>query len=66
MDELNRFIEWAGGPSEAAARLGCSVELIYAMRKGRRAVSSKTAKKIVAMAGRKFSLARLLTDAQAA
>jgi DNA-binding transcriptional regulator YdaS (Cro superfamily) len=65
MNEVTRFIEWAGGPSEAASRLGCSLALIYAMRKGKRAVSSKNAKKIVAMGGRRFSLGRLLASEDA-
>ena len=60
MNEFIRFVEWAGGAKEAAALLSCSTVLVYKLMKGERAVTHRTARKIIEVGGKRFSLTRLI------
>lgn len=66
MEEFNRFVDWAGGQAKAAALLGVTVGAISHIQTGRNGVSKKMARKIVEVAGRRFSPAKLLLGQVAA
>ena len=60
MNEFKRFVEWAGGAKEASALLGCSPVLVYKILNGERAITHRTARKIIEAGGKRFSLTRLI------
>lgn len=66
MDEFNRFVEWAGGQAKAADLLGVTVGAISHIQTGRNGVSKRIASKIVEVAGKRFSVSKLLLGTAAA
>lgn len=60
MDEFKRFVEWAGGPTKAAALLDVTPGAVHHVLDGRRGVSKKMAIKVMEAGGRRFSMTKLL------